>query len=616
MNHNGVGYRSICGGIPVRWGMTLVLLIAALLRLGGLPELPVGLHYDEAANLVLTREIVAGEYRPLFIRAYTGKEVLFFYAAAPWVWMTGGAHQTASAWGLRLGAAMLGVLTVAATFAATRALLRRHRGGPTIALIAAGWMAMAFPHVLLSRYGFRAISQPLLQALTVAALWRAMRSRRIGWSAAAGAFLGLTGYTYLAARLFPLPLALVGSWLLARSTLPERQRLLRRFAVVVGVAAIVFAPLGGYFLRHPDAFTTRIAQVAAPSWAEALRGIGLCLRALIVPGAGDSYIRFNVPGLAILDPISALLALLGVGAMVGSRRTDRLEVAGRVLVVISIFVMLLPSALATGEITPSNLRMVGLFPFLAILPAWGLYVVLFTAGRLRVELTGVRWRYLLQAALLVGLLIAGAVRTAETYVRWAGSDALFRATDGEMVVAAEALDAAFEAAEGVEAVTVYIASEHYRHPTVAALAKYYGRVKWLTGGASLVLPPDGDAVYVIPESLPPPALWPEVVTGAWTTRVYEGPDGTPALREHRLSASEIAQARDALLGGIVTSPADFAHVVLVHDARPAASCRAGGLCPAFVLWEPRGAYPALQPVVRLLHPEMGEWARTMAFHYP
>ncbi len=79
-----------------RWGMVVVLLAAAWLRLGRLPELPVGLHYDEAANLILTRQIAEGSYRPLFIRAYTGKEVLFFYAAAPWVRMTGGA-----AWGLR-----------------------------------------------------------------------------------------------------------------------------------------------------------------------------------------------------------------------------------------------------------------------------------------------------------------------------------------------------------------------------------------------------------------------------------------------------------------------------------------------------------------------------------
>ncbi len=97
-----------------------------------------------------------------------------------------------------------------------------------------------------------------------------------------------------------------------------------------------------------------------------------CLLALVLPGAGDRYVRFNEPGLPVLDSLSALLLLLGAGAMVLARRRDRLEGAGRLMVLVAIPLMLLPSALATGEITPSNLRMVGLYPFLAIPVGWGL----------------------------------------------------------------------------------------------------------------------------------------------------------------------------------------------------------------------------------------------------
>ncbi|MBN1247923.1 MAG: hypothetical protein JXC32_09725, partial [Anaerolineae bacterium] len=202
--------KAVRWSTPVCWGMVLVLLVAALLRLAALPELPLGLHYDEAANLILVRQMVEDGYRPLFIRAYTGKEALFFYAVAPWVWITGG-----TPWGLRLGAAMIGVLTVAATFAAVRALFAGRPERSRLALMAAGWIAIAFPHVLLSRYGFRAISQPLLQALTVAMIWRGLRNGRGAWLVAGGITLGLTAYTYLAARLFPIPLglALIG-WLI------------------------------------------------------------------------------------------------------------------------------------------------------------------------------------------------------------------------------------------------------------------------------------------------------------------------------------------------------------------------------------------------------------------
>jgi len=309
------------------FGMTLVLLVAAGLRLGALPDLPVGLHYDEAANVILARQIASGDYRPVFIRAYTGKEVLFFYSGAFWVWATGGAP-----WGLRLNAAMLGIVTVAATFAATHALLGPAKHSWEISLLAAGWVAVAFPHVLLSRYGFRAISQPLLQALTVATLWRGLRNGKRAWLIASGVGLGLTGYTYLAARLFPLPLTFAMGWLLLRAPEKARQRI-AQLGLVLLAAVIVFAPLGLYFLRNPDAFTTRIAQVASPTWRDALRGLWLCLRAAVWPGAGDPYIRFNIPGKPLLDVLSAALAVIGLARLLFSWQGDDLHRAGRTFII-------------------------------------------------------------------------------------------------------------------------------------------------------------------------------------------------------------------------------------------------------------------------------------------
>ncbi|MDW8069102.1 MAG: hypothetical protein RML46_09330 [Anaerolineae bacterium] len=62
--------------------------------------------------------------------------------------------------------------------------------------------------------------------------------------------------------------------------------------------------------------------------------------------------------------------------------------------------------------------------------------------------------------------------------------------------------------------------------------------------------------------------------------------------------------------------ADFAHVVWVHSAVPLGDCAAGQPCGVLVTWEVRAPYPALQPVVRLTHPQTGEWARVHPFHYP
>ena len=67
------------------WLLVITLLIAAFLRLWQLDTLPPGLHYDEAADTIIAQQIARGESAPIFVAAYTGKEVLFFYWAAAWM---------------------------------------------------------------------------------------------------------------------------------------------------------------------------------------------------------------------------------------------------------------------------------------------------------------------------------------------------------------------------------------------------------------------------------------------------------------------------------------------------------------------------------------------------
>ncbi|MDF1514723.1 MAG: glycosyltransferase family 39 protein [Anaerolineae bacterium] len=577
------------------WGMLGVLLLAAVCRLWMLPATPLGLHYDEAANVILTRQIAEQGYRPLFIRAYTGKEVAFFYVSALWMKVTGG-----QVWSVRLSSAMLGILTIAATYAMVRALFPgvKSRG---IALYASAGMAVAFPHLILSRYGFRAITQPLLQALAVAALWRGWRSGRAGWLVAGGVLTGLTGYTYLAARLFPIPLAISLSTLWPGSSKAQRQPFIRAFLLFALSAALTFSPLGIFFLLNPDAFITRITQVAAPSLAEALRGIGQCLLALFVPGAGDPYIRFNLPGRPVLDVVSALLAGIGWIAILGTRMRERYHRAGRILVLTATAVMLLPSALATAEITPSHLRMVGVYPFLAVLPAVGLHWLVS-------KLPDKRF-----AALAPGLLfLVLGWMTGTTYAQWAHSSELFYAADGEMVLAAQAADA-----YAGEATTIAIASEHYRHPTVAALSSTFSQVKWLTGGASYVLPQNGSLVTILPNSMQPPIPWPTNISNRAGETWLPDPYGAPAVLVQRLESSAIAALRQP--GKLIPAAkpaADFAHVTAVHALAPAEPCEAGRPCTVRLIWEVLASYPALQPQVRVSHPTSGQWARATPFHYP
>jgi len=313
-----------------RWAfavaLALVLLVAAGLRLYRLPELPVGLHFDEAANGILAGEIARGVETPIFIPSYTGKEVLFFYWAGLWMKLLGVGPLA-----LRLSAALAGLATVAATVWAVRELLHGRPDADWVALLTGAFLATSFWHLILSRYGFRAITQPLMQALTVGALWRGLRLSEergkkqeneewrgesgtrggLGWLLLAGIFCGLTAYTYLAARAFPLPLGAALVALLVADRGRRRARL-AQLAIFVAAAALVLAPLAAYWLTHPGSFMTRTEQVAAATWADAWEGILACLNMFFL--RGDPYIRFNLPHRPLLDPITAALFLLGIAA--------------------------------------------------------------------------------------------------------------------------------------------------------------------------------------------------------------------------------------------------------------------------------------------------------------
>ena len=100
-----------------------IIALAALLRFVHLGQMPSCLEYDEAANVILAGEIARGQSFPVFIRPYTGKEVLYFYLAAGMIKLVG-----ITPFALRLTSAFLGVLTVPEFVAAWQARLPvRHK---------------------------------------------------------------------------------------------------------------------------------------------------------------------------------------------------------------------------------------------------------------------------------------------------------------------------------------------------------------------------------------------------------------------------------------------------------------------------------------------------------
>jgi hypothetical protein len=595
--------------------MMLVLAVAAGLRLTHLPELPLGIHYDEAANVILAGEIAHGDKLPIFIPSYTGKEALFFYWAAAWMRVLGQGILA-----LRLTAALAGICTVAAAAWAAYELVHDRRDAPWVGVLTAAFLATALWHVILNHIGFRVNTQPLLQALTVAALWRGLRLERRGWLILAGLLCGATLYTYLAARAFPLVLAMALLTLIVTDRGHRRARLAQS-ALFVGAAVVVFAPLAAYFVAHPAALTTRMGQVAPTSWSQAWTGLRACLGMFFL--RGDPYVRFNIPGRPLLDPATAALALAGLSLIAyrgshiarrispiahsPSRRSAPCAVRYAIrdmrcaFLLTNLLVMLLPSALAVGEITPSNLRVVGLLPFLYIFPAVAVAeLVRYVTGRGPRRLAAIG--YPLAVALL---LLVSTPLTAAAYLGWATSPAEYVAADGDLVDAAAYLNQS-----DLSNVTPYVAAIHYRHPTLALLTKGYSALRWVTGGETLVAPAAGEGLLLLPRSADAGRGWMEA-RGLALLAAPPAPDGQPAFHAYRVRAGmplTPTYPLDTNFGGAAR--------LLGYDLLD--TPRSGGQVDVVLYWQvlARPQPGDLLPSVQLRDPWGGVWGESRPFHYP
>lgn len=510
--------------MPKRLYMPLalaVLLLAAWLRLAELHRYPPALHYDEAADMLLGRDIAFYGYQPFpVVEAYSGREALFYYLSVPLLRVFG-----TNIFATRLTSAFLGILTVAAMLALGRAMFGRHPHAALIALSAAAWLAVNGAQVWLTRQGFRTSPQPLLEALSLWLLFVALnRSRH--WQIAAllgGFFGGAALYTYMAARVFPLwlPLPLIALLIF------DRRRGLRAQQIVLffGALLITALPLISFYLSKPDVFLDRLTQVAdadsaAPTLLESLR-----LHAEMFFLRGDPLLRYNLyPERPWFDPISGVLMLIGFAAALWLLTRRNLAPTLRLAAVCVLLAPLLvaPSVVAVSGLPPSHMRSVAMVPLIFFAPALGITHLLSRAPHLRI----------VTLAALFPLL---ALNTWHDYTTWAERTDLFYDAHGDMQLIGQWLETHMQPEE-----TVYVASQFYDHATVLAHKVDHGRIRWLMA-EHLILSPQGEsALYIFPRSVNSPfssALTLGFEEGITRLATPNGADGAPAFTAHRIQAA-------------------------------------------------------------------------------
>ncbi|MBI4319019.1 MAG: glycosyltransferase family 39 protein [Chloroflexi bacterium] len=349
----------------------VTIVIALPLRALALDTIPPGLSQDEAAEALDAQRIALDGARPVFLPSNNGREPLYAYVAALTFWLFGPGISS-----LRLASALLGVLTVPATYLFARALFSRR-----VAAIAAMLLAASLWHVHLSRLAMRIVPLPLFEALSVFLVWQALRTGRFHYWAGAGLALGLSLYTYLPARLFgALLLFTTLLYLLFRRASPHKTvSQLAGLALAAAVALAVFAPLGLYFAGNPEDFMGRAGQVSIANAVSA----GADVKQVLLENtkstlgmffiSGDANPRHNLPGRPAFDLLLAPFFVLGL--LLALRK---LHDPASALLLLWFVVMLVPAILSDSA--PHFLRAAGLLPALFVLPALGIDHILRHGG--------------------------------------------------------------------------------------------------------------------------------------------------------------------------------------------------------------------------------------------
>lgn len=506
--------------------LTLTLLVAAFLRIWQLAIYPPGPHYDEAAELLIARSIAFGGARffPI-VEAYQGREVLFYYLAAPFL-----ALIQDSIFTLRVLSVFCNLLTIALSVALGRAMFGKRRG--VVVGIAIGvLMTLSFPMVWMSRQAFRSSALPLLQALALLLLFKGLHAKNFRRTALLLIFGGLAAgagvYTYNSSRLFPFWLALGGVALLVIDRKNWRQRLVQGLCFFMPLT-IIAAPMAVYALQRPDVFFGRLEEVTqSPQSVTLAESIVLHLKMFFIDG--DPYFRYNEPQRPYFTFPEGLLLLLGI-ALAAYRLTRRkntpVERTAYFLALLSPL-MVIPSVISVGGLPPSHMRSLGMVPLIFVLVALGAESCLTQLGKTR--LTGRRsTKVALITPIAVITLLVGGVLVSQLYTRWASRAELFYETDADLAAAAQWLVGQNLPSNAL----VYVAARDKGHPTV--LVEPLPTVTWL-GTDSLFRPPaEENGLLVFPHSAPPPAEWRDWLAPYAVEDLPLAPDGQPAFEAYRV----------------------------------------------------------------------------------
>jgi len=359
--------------------LIVITLVGAYFRFWYLDRLPREMTSDHIEKLLDVHDLTTG-LRPIFFERNTGREPWQFYWTVMFIRFF---DLPTKFYALKLGTAVVGLLTLAGVY-----LLGRELFGRQVGLWATLFSAVASWPVILSRVGLRFPFAPAATAWSLLYLLRGLRDGRRNDFLLLGLWLGIGLHGYTAFR--AMPLAVVVCWFFGSisgrmewwdrsSFVPPLWRgpssLVYNALLTVLIAGIVSIPLGRYALEHPDNFWGRsVSRMVDPEQpvrdGPALTFIkNLGNLALMFHWQGDTVWVNTLSEAPVLDPI--LGGLLALGLVIVLWRGVRWRDPIAPLLVVAGVILLLPSALSLAYPfeNPSVVRAGGAIPAVMVVAA-------------------------------------------------------------------------------------------------------------------------------------------------------------------------------------------------------------------------------------------------------
>jgi hypothetical protein len=377
--------------------LTVVLLAAALLRVVALETYPVALHNDEMSCMIEARGFLGGSPEIFGAGWYNCPNLGFFLTSLP-LRVFG---QTL--FGLRLGSALLGLLSLIAVY-----LLARRLFGVRPAILL---LIMTTPfhwHLHFSRTGFHYMQAASLTAIAVWFFVVAIDRRSPVLFGCAGVVTGIACQTYYAAWLTPIILV---AWAMARalSDREQRKNAIGGLAVTIAFLVVTLAPLMAFYAEKPGYAITRPSNVflfseynkhhVADAYGTTNPGSLLVknsgrLLGFFVGRFGDSAYQYGLQH-QFIDPFLVLFFVGGLACSLTLIRTP----GGQLL-----WIWFLGTIIAGGLLTidaPFSPRLIGITPIVLLFPA------LLIDRILRLPQISARRWLLAGATVVVAVVIAG-----------------------------------------------------------------------------------------------------------------------------------------------------------------------------------------------------------------